>query len=129
MSTYLFIYMSLKLPPSIYLFISLFVYLSNHSSIHHPSTCLFIAGEFFPHNVVDKLRDEQYVQESGIGDLDLVLGFNNQEGGLVTMGMALYNMTLETVQSPGFFKNILNSCLIYAGVNRNEAVKKVMFQL
>ena len=72
-----------------------------------------------------KLRDEQYVWESGIGDLDLILGFNNQEGATVAMVMVAYNMSLETACTPDFFGNVLNFCLTHSGINKSEVVKKV----
>ena len=86
-----------------------------------------VPGEFIPHNAIDKLGDERLVQESGIGDLDLVLGFNNHEGGVVTMGEHALGMTLEELQTWPAMEKMLDTCLMYIGANKNKVVKKVRF--
>ena len=68
------------------------------------------------------------MRESGIGDLDLILGFNNQEGASVTLATVLFNMTVEEIQSTGFFGELLSSCLTYSGIPKGEVVKKVRLE-
>ena len=84
-----------------------------------------IAGEFLFADTNALLEGEQHEQESVTGDLDLLLGLNNQEGGMILVWVTFAQMPTETLTSPAFFVQMMNNCFLLNGFNKNAVMAKV----
>ena len=85
----------------------------------------FLAGVFLPRPLKDLAEDEQYMQENGIGDIDVIMGFNNMEGSLVLFMLHFAQLPPESLYSPQFFHTIADICLMLNQVHENQVVRKV----
>ena len=85
----------------------------------------FFAGVFLPRPLKELAEDEQYMQENGIGDTDVIMGFNNMEGSLVLFMLHFAQLPPESLYSPQFFHTIADVCLMLNQVHENQVVRKV----
>ena len=85
----------------------------------------FLAGVFLPRPLKELAEDEQYMQENGIGDIDVIMGFNNMEGSLVLFMLHFAQLPPESLYSPQFFHTIADICLMLNQVHENQVVRKV----
>lgn len=85
----------------------------------------FLAGVFLPRPLKELAEDEQYMQENGIGDIDVIMGFNNMEGSLVLFMLHFAQLPPESLYSPQFFHTVADICLMLNQVHDNQVVRKV----
>nr|KAG5687083.1 hypothetical protein BaRGS_017101 [Batillaria attramentaria] len=68
-------------------------------------------GDFIPRDPVELTGDEQYVQEVGMGDIDVIIGFNNKEGAMITIASELEGSPMEGFSDAMMFTNILENAV------------------
>ncbi|KAK7103719.1 acetylcholinesterase-like isoform X2 [Littorina saxatilis] len=83
-----------------------------------------VDGEFIPRALTELIMDEQYVQENGIGDIDVIMGFNNREGALAQLMLMFFQQPKENLYTPQFFRSCMNMCFVFLGLTPNEVLKK-----
>ena len=87
------------------------------------------AGEFIPRDLKSLSQDEQYMQDNGIGDIDVIASFNNKEGALVLFMMHFAQLPPESLYSPQFFGSMVDACLMLNQGHGNTVLWKVSFSL
>ncbi|KAK7463203.1 hypothetical protein BaRGS_00038262 [Batillaria attramentaria] len=70
-----------------------------------------VDGDFIPRDPVELTGDEQYVQEIGMGDIDVIIGFNNKEGAMITIASELEGSPMEGFSDAMMFTNILENAV------------------
>lgn len=84
-----------------------------------------VDGNFIPRSPVELAADEQYVQDSGMGDVDIIMGFNNQEGGFITVEFE--GSPLEGFSNAMVFMMLLDTSIkLFNNKKSDELVSKVV---
>ncbi|KAK7496738.1 hypothetical protein BaRGS_00011947 [Batillaria attramentaria] len=67
-----------------------------------------VDGEFLPREPLELVSDEKYVQEIGLADLDVLVGFNNMEGSVFLFTMLMSGTPLQALGTPQVFQGVLD---------------------
>ncbi|KAK7486053.1 hypothetical protein BaRGS_00022662 [Batillaria attramentaria] len=70
-----------------------------------------IDGDFIPRDPLGLVHDKEYVQENGIGDIDLIAGFNNKEGAVLVLEAIRQGSSLDSLTNQAAFRAVVDSCV------------------
>ncbi|KAK7103717.1 hypothetical protein V1264_018565 [Littorina saxatilis] len=83
-----------------------------------------VDGTFIPRDLKELAMDEQYVQENGIGDIDVIVGVNNREGSLLLITLQFSGQPMEALSSLDYFRAIMDQCFFLSGIPKADDVLK-----
>ncbi|KAL8564529.1 hypothetical protein ACOMHN_003287 [Nucella lapillus] len=80
-------------------------------------------GELVLRKPQELLQDADFMQE-GVGDVDVIVGFNKYEGSLILITQAMAKLSSEALYSADFFRGILDLCFALTGLGNKTALKE-----
>ncbi|KAL8564528.1 hypothetical protein ACOMHN_003286 [Nucella lapillus] len=81
-------------------------------------------GELVPGRPRDLVQDPDFVEENGLGEVDIILGFDKNEGAMILMLASLLDMAPEAVHSAEYFRSVLDMCFTFTRTSHKPALKK-----
>ncbi|KAL8578232.1 hypothetical protein ACOMHN_040993 [Nucella lapillus] len=85
-----------------------------------------VDGEFLPKDVTELVADDAFMKEVGAQGVDLMLGFNNQEGGILLMATNMMHLPEETLHTRDYFHGMLSSCFLAKSFKDSDILKKTV---
>ncbi|XP_076452799.1 acetylcholinesterase-like [Babylonia areolata] len=83
-----------------------------------------IDGEFLPRAATELLKDDQYMNDNGGNDIDVIVGLNNKEGSVALLSAVFANTSKDTLYTSAMFQGMLDSCLDLNRLDKNSVMKK-----
>ncbi|KAK7463168.1 hypothetical protein BaRGS_00038227 [Batillaria attramentaria] len=83
-----------------------------------------IDGDFIPRDPLELVQDEDYVQANGIGDIDVIAGFNNKDGAVV----ALFGTSPDSLTNQAVFRAVVDKLVKLMNKRTPEDVVSTMLK-
>ncbi|KAL8565178.1 hypothetical protein ACOMHN_003965 [Nucella lapillus] len=105
-------------------------YLMNKSAEYEMTSSLFtyyfpsVDVELLPGKPRELVQDLELMQDDGVGEVDIMVGFNKHEGALIVFNQLYSQMTSDALYSTDFFRVIVDMCFLLTGLNNSTVLKQ-----